>query len=100
MPLAYFSSAEMFEPGAKGTVDVMVLAGKAVLSVVIQWVEFVAPFPCEVEPWGGSVGCSIGSAQRIGYIIVRVCERIQSRIPKRAAIGFVVKDSERENIRV
>ena len=90
----------MFESGAKGTIDVMVLAGKAVLSVVIQWVKFVAPFPCKVEPWGGSVGCSIGSAQRIGDIVVRVCESIERRIPKRAAIGFVVKNSERENVRV
>ena len=90
----------MFESGAKGAIDVMVLAGKAVLSVVAQWVVFVAPFPCKVEPWGRSVGCSIGSAQRIGNMVVRVCERIESRIPKRASIGFVVKDSERENIRV
>ena len=99
-PLTYFPSAQMFEPGAEGTIDVMILAGEAVLSVVVQRVEFVAPFPREVEPWGGSVGCSVRSAQRICDMVVRVCEGVESGIPEWAAIGFVVKDSEREDVRV
>lgn len=78
----------------------MILAGEAVLSVVIQWIELVAPFSCEVEPLSGSVGGSVGSRQGIRNMIVRVCERVKSRIPKRASICFIVEDSERENIRV
>lgn len=78
----------------------MILAGKAVLSVVIYWIEFVAPFSCEVKPSSRSIGCSIGSAQRISNMIVRICERIKSRIPKWAAICFVMENSERKDIRV
>lgn len=88
----------MFEPWAKWTVDVMILAGKAVLSVVIHWIELVAPFSRKVKPLSGSIGCSIGSAQCIRNIVIRVSERVKSRIPKRAAICFIVEDSEREDI--
>ena len=98
--LAYISSPQMFEPWPKWTIDVMILAGEAVLSVVIQWIEFVSPFSCEVKPLSRSVGCSIGSAQRIRNMIVRVCETIKSGIPKRAAICFVVEDSKRQDVRV
>lgn len=90
----------MFESWAKGTIDVVIFTGKAVLSVVAQWIEFVAPFPREIEPLSGGVGCSIGSVQRISHMIVRVHMRIKSRVPKRAAICFVVEDSEREDIRL
>ena len=88
----------MFELWTQRAIDVMILASKPILSVVIQWIKFVAPFPREVKPLSRGVGCSIGSGQRISDMIVSVCENIEGRIPKRAAICFVVEDSEREDI--
>lgn len=78
----------------------MILAGEAVLSVVIQWIELVAPFSREIEPLSGSVRCPVGSEQDIRNMIVRVCKRVKSRIPKRASICLIVENSEREDIRV
>ena len=98
--MANISSPQMFESWAEGTSDVVILAGKAVLSVVIQWIEFVTPFSREVEPLSGSVGCSIGRAQCIRNMIVRVSQRVKSRIPKGTTISLVMEDSKRENIRV
>lgn len=90
----------MFEPGAEGAVDVMILAGEAVLSVVVQGVEFVAPFAREVEPWDGSVGGPVGSVQGVCDVVVGVCEGIESGVPEGAAVGFVVEDPEREDVRL
>lgn len=72
--LACFSSPQVLEPWAKWTTDVMILAGKAVLSRIAQWVEFVAPFSCKIKPLGGSVGRSVRCTQIVGDMIVRVCE--------------------------
>lgn len=90
----------MFETGPERTIDVMILAGEAVLSVIVQGVEFVAPFAREVEPRGWSIGRSVRRAERVCDVVVGVCEGVEGGIPERAAVRFVVEDAEGEDVRV
>lgn len=51
--LTYLLSTQIFESWAQRSIDVVILAQEAVLSSVVQWVEFVAPVSGEIEESDG-----------------------------------------------
>lgn len=54
-PLAHFPSTEVLKTRTKRSANIMVQSVKAVLSIIVRRVGFVAPFPTEVEPLSWSL---------------------------------------------
>jgi len=93
-------SVQMLELGPDGSIHVVVLSGKAILPFVVQRIEFVAPMTGIVEPFGRCTGSEVGRPQCFSLIVVCVCVRVQSGIPERTAVSYVVEYSPGEDIRM
>ena len=91
-------SVEVFETRPQWPIHVMILPREAVLSTVSQWVEFVAPVAVEVEPLGRRGGAECGCSEGVVGVIVCIRVRVQTGIPKRSAIGFVVEQTPWQDI--
>lgn len=78
----------------------MILSREAVLALIGQLVEFIAPVPREVEPGGRGVGGAGGGAEDVGGVVVGVGVGVEGRVPEGAAVGGVVQEAEGEDVGV
>lgn len=53
--LTYLPTAEVFESWPEWTGDIMVLAGKFILTLIVTRIYLVSPMSCEVKPLCGRV---------------------------------------------
>ena len=56
-PLTHLLPPQMLEPGSQRPINIMILAHKFILAIIINGIEFIAPVPVEEEPFGGRGGC-------------------------------------------
>lgn len=98
--LADLLPAQVLELRPCRPVDVMVLAGKAVLPGVRQWVVLVTPVAGVVEPICRSVGRAGAGEKALGGRIVQERVGVLRRIPERASVGLIVQKAERKDIGV
>jgi hypothetical protein len=81
----------MLEPRAEGTVHIVILACKSILSMITQRIELVAPMTVEVEPlcrcgWAESRG-----AKGVTDMVVRVHVGVEKWIPKRSSVCLIMQ---------
>jgi hypothetical protein len=96
--LANLLATQVLEPRAKRAIDIVVLARKSVLSWITKRIMLVAPVSAEVEPVERRVRRHRTSAENIRSGVVRKGVCVQHRIPERAAIRDVVKQSPWQHI--
>ena len=93
--LAHIIATQVLELRTCWAVDVVVLAGEAVLARVGERVVFVAPVAGVVEPIDGCFGRVGGSAEDLRGVVVDESVGVLCRVPERAAVGLVVEESPR-----
>ncbi|KAI3475334.1 hypothetical protein L1887_63312 [Cichorium endivia] len=97
-PLTNLLSSQILELRARGPVDIMILAGKAVLARVRERIVLIAPMAGVVEPVDGGAGGAGGSAQDMGGAVVDERVRVLRRVPERAAVRLVVQEAPGEHV--
>lgn len=96
--LADLPAIEVFEPRTQRAVHVMVLSGKAVLSMVAEWVELVSPVAIKVEPLCGGVRAGGRGAQSVVVVVVGVRMAVEQRIPEWTAVGLVMEKTPWQDV--
>lgn len=81
LTLAHLAPAEVLKPWPQRPIDIVVLAGKSILTSVTKRIELVSPMAIEEEPFLRRIWSEVRRAERVILVIVCVGVKVQERVP-------------------